>query len=115
MHEWVVHLDPDLQVTEVVQNGHHDDPTNGPMGVMFTKGGEGCVYDAWTANLEISWKPRNPERTWAYERAKPRPDAAEPYQFYTNAVDELGAFTNLQAWIRAQAEVPACEQNPLTQ
>jgi hypothetical protein len=113
MGEWIIYLDLDLQITKVSSRADEGDPDNGPMGVMFTGGGEGCVYDAWTANLEISWKPRNPERTWAYER-KHNPDC-DSYIFYTNAVDELGAFINLQAWMRAQAEVPTCGQNPLTQ
>jgi hypothetical protein len=107
MGEWIIRLDPDLQITKVSHRDKKGDPNNGPMGVMFSPHGEGCVYDAWTANLELSWKPRNPERTWAYERAKPRPDAAKPYQFYTNAVDELGAFANLQAWLRAQEQPPS--------
>jgi hypothetical protein len=112
MREWILRLDPDLQVTEIAQIYSHDDANNGPLGIMFAPYGEGCVYDAWTATIEISWKPRNPERTWAYERARPRPDAREPYQFYTNAVDELGAFANLQAWLRAQAEVPFVSKTP---
>jgi hypothetical protein len=105
--EWQLRLDPDLQVTEIVQIFSHDDSDNGPLGIMFGPHGEGCVYDAWTATIETTWKPRNRERTWAYERAKPRSNAREAYLFYTNAVDELGAFTNLQAWLRAQEQPPA--------
>jgi hypothetical protein len=101
MREWLLRLDPDLQVTEIVQIGSRDDSDNGPLGIMFGPHSEGCVYDAWAATIETAWKPRNRERTWAYERAKPRSDAAEPYQFYTNAVDELGAFNNLRAWLRS--------------
>jgi hypothetical protein len=112
MNEWILRLDPDLQVTEIVQIRSHDDSDNGPLGIMFGPHGEGCVYDAWSATIETVWKPRNPLATWAYERAKPRSDAREPYQFCTNAVDELGAFANLQAWLRAQAEVPFVSKTP---
>ena len=101
MNEWIIRLDPDLQVVEVVQMRPRGDPDNGPLGIMFAPHSEGCVYDAWSATIETLWKPRNRKCTWAYERARPRPDAAEAYQFYTNAVDELGAFANLRAWLRS--------------
>lgn len=104
MNEWIIRLDPDLQVTEVVQIRPGGDSDNGPLGIMFSPHSEGCVYDAWSATIETDWKPRNRECTWAYERARPRSNAAEPYQFYTNAVDELGAFNNLQAWLKEQEQ-----------
>jgi len=115
MGEWVVILDSDLQITQVMQRvGLHPDPRNGPLGIMFTDNLGGCVYDEWTAGIDpedVGWVPHGPEHTWAWVREH-YPD--DNLMFYTNAVDELGAFANLQAWLRARVEVPTCSQNPLT-
>ena len=100
MREWIINLDADLNVTEVrKRDGGRVDGHNGPLGIMFTQTLPGCIYDEWTRNLGVSWKPERPENTWAYVRKHYPNDGA---QFYTNAVDELGAFANLQQWLKAQ-------------
>jgi len=103
MGEWIVELDPDLQITQVMPRRSVDpDPRNGPLGVMFANDLEGCVYDEWTAGIDpdVNWGPQSPERTWAWVREQFPHDTLI---FYTNAADELGAFANVQAWLRAQA------------
>jgi hypothetical protein len=115
MSEWIVELDEDLQIIQVVQRvGADPDPRNGPLGVMFTDDLDGCVYDEWTAGIDpdVGWAPQSPKRTWAWVREQFPHDTLS---FYTNAVDELGAFANLRAWLRARTQVPTCGQNPLTQ
>jgi hypothetical protein len=101
--EWIVELDADLQITQVRQRTDIDqDPNNGPLGIMFTDNLEGCVYDEWTAGIDpdVGWRSQSPEYTWAWVREQFPHDTLF---FYTNAVDELGAFTNVQAWLKAQA------------
>ena len=101
--EWIVELDADLQITEVRRRiGVDPDPRNGPLGVMFADKMNGCVYDEWTAGIDsdVGWGPQSSERTWAYAREQFPHDTLA---FYTNAADELGAFANVQAWLRAQA------------
>ena len=102
--EWVIDLDRDLQITEVRRRFDvNPDPNNGTMGIMSAHRMEGCIHDKWTAKLKpiVSWKPQSPQHTWAYAREHYPNDT---WMFYTNAIDELGAFTNLQAWLRAQGE-----------
>jgi len=104
--EWFVYLDRDLQITEVRRRFDVDqDPNNGPLGIMFANKMTGCVYDEWTAGIDsdVGWRPQSPEYTWAYARER-YPD--DTWIFYTNAVDELGAFANVQAWLKAQGETP---------
>lgn len=99
MNEWKIDLDSDLNV-EGIRKAHEEvDGHNGPLGIMFTQTLSGCIYDEWTRNLGVAWKPEHPKRTWAYARKYYPHDGA---QFYTNAVDELGAFANLQAWLKEQ-------------
>jgi hypothetical protein len=100
MHEWKINLDSDLNVEELkIHHRKEADPHNGPLGIMFIETLEGCVHDDWTWNLGIAWKPLHPDNTWAYVRKHYPNDGA---QFYTNAIDELGAFANLQRWLREQ-------------
>lgn len=104
MGEWVVELDADLQVTRVTaRNNEYEepepDPNNGPMGVMFANKMNGCIYDEWTAALPAGgWRPQSPKHTWAYARER---YATDTWIFFTNAVDELGAFANMQAWLKS--------------
>ena len=104
--EWIVELDADLQITQIMQRTDVDpDPRNGPLGVMFANDLDGCVYDEWTAGIvvgigDVGWGPQSPEHTWAWVRER-YPD--DTLIFYTNADDELGAFANVQAWLQARA------------
>jgi len=103
MNEWVIYLDPKLQVTEVKKRHnviHEPDPDNGPVGVMFANRLNGCIHDKWTAKLvDTSWRPTNPKHTFTWARERYPNDE---WTFYTNTVDELGAFANLQTWLREQ-------------
>jgi len=99
MHEWKINLDSDLNVEELEFCHEEADPHNGPLGIMFIETLSGCVHDDWTFNLDTGWKPYSHKHTWAYVRKHYPNDGA---QFYTNAVDELGAFANLQAWLKEQ-------------
>jgi hypothetical protein len=103
--EWLVYLDKNLQVTRVKARNAEDeepepDPNNGPLGIMFTRYLTGCVYDEWTATLKTSvgWGPKHDSHTWANVR-EGYPD--DDCTFYTNAVYELGAFANVQAWLKS--------------
>jgi hypothetical protein len=98
--EWVVELDRDLRITKVRRlTGVDPDPNNGPLGIMFVNKMGGCVYDKWTATLtDAGWGPQSPEWTWAYARERYPTDT---WIFFTNAVDELGAYLKAQAWLRS--------------
>jgi hypothetical protein len=99
MHEWRINLDSDLNVEELKKHYTEIDEHNGPLGIMFIETLSGCVCDERTRNLDVAWKPYSHEHTWAYVRKHYPNDGA---QFYTNAVDEIGAFANLQAWLKEQ-------------
>jgi hypothetical protein len=100
MVEWEIRLDADGVVENIQKFDDEPDDRNGPVGVVMSGGL--IVTDIYgsTSRERYGLGGFSPPLTWEEARARKDRDIASSLTFFTNATDELGAFANLQKWLK---------------